>query len=485
MRTFEAPRSEWTAVWICCLSSESWSARAFRTSVVAGAEALQLDRRPLELVELVAHARLAHRGRVEAVLDRRDLAPELQAELLFDLGRLPRELDHLRMVRAEALGERRLLDADVDQSEVQLLDALRLRVLRVRTEEVRQRVELLSAQELEAALHRDTLRLGVAEGLRCLRDALADHLLFLIHRDVRVRGREGAQIRFGPIHLLARLTELPVEELVCLDVGRDARLLRRLEVGLRVRGGEQSREARARRREGDLDQVGPANVLDVQVAEVAVEELWRNLGDAAALLVGRDRPLAREASRPHRAEEPCGDRDESLTVRSGMEKGVVRREMLLADHALREVATLQDRDLRREEARGSARVQVGIVEIQDVLLELQLHGGLSRDQESRRRRVDAVGHERDQERNPEDGREADRSEPAVLVEDPEVLADRTARGLVVLYLDPFAGARPPGSKRGRPHRNQFVRQVGRHVISSVLVDAGGPVRRSERSRRRG
>ncbi len=63
---------------------------------------------------------------------------------------------------------------------------------------------------------------------------------------------------------------------------------------------------------------------------------------------------------------------EAAAIGAGVQKGVVAPEMPAANDALGEVAALQRRDLRRQEARGAVDVALALLEIEHVALEAEL-----------------------------------------------------------------------------------------------------------------
>src|SRR5205823_8270258 len=126
---------------------------------------------------------------------------------------------------------------------------------------------------------------------------------------------------------------------------------------------------------------------------------------------------------------------ETLALRARVEKRLVGREPLAPDDALGEVAALERRDLRGEEARGAVHAPVALVEVQHVLLQLELDRRLARQLEARRGGVEARRHQGDEQRQAERQCEARRRQPAVLVEEPEVVAQVARRYLAELRVD--------------------------------------------------
>ncbi|MFN8602354.1 MAG: hypothetical protein U0842_17965, partial [Candidatus Binatia bacterium] len=313
--------------------------------LVARAQVAQQDRRLLEVRELGAQALLSRAGRVETGLDARGLLRDLALQLARDLALLLAQLDHLGMVRAELRIERRALRAQIEQREVQLLDA-RL------VEEVRHRVVALH-DGLVLGLQPDPVGLGRADLRGQLVHLLTGELLLLIDRDVGVVGRERLERALGLLDAAARLLELLAEELLRGDVVGQSRLGVGLHVGLRVRAGEHRRQLGARRGEAHLDEVGAAHVAHVEVAHVAVEQLGRDLGAAAGVVVRGlvDDRAAAEAARTQERQQASADRQQPRPGLGRVEEGLVAREIVRADDALGEVAALQRRDLRREKAR--------------------------------------------------------------------------------------------------------------------------------------
>ena len=118
------------------------------------------------------------------------------------------------------------------------------------------------AEELVAALERDAVALRLGEQARDLADRAARlRLLLLVDGDVGVLGRErSAAHSSARSTLLVRLAQLLRRGTPSRSRRWRAAPPRWPRVGLGVRGGEERRQRRARRREADLDQIGAAHV---------------------------------------------------------------------------------------------------------------------------------------------------------------------------------------------------------------------------------
>ena len=392
--------------------------------VVPCPEVSELDRRFLLHRQLAVELLLAEEGGVVVRPHGRHLLLHFGAQLLLDLRFLAPQLHHLGMVRVETVGQRRTLRSEVEQREVELLDARTI-------EQVSNRLALGPAQEFVAALHRDSQPLGPGEEARELGDALPDDLLLLVDGDGRVLGSEAAERRLRPLDLFTRLTELATEELLRCDVGGPACLLVGLHVGLRVRRGEESRERRARGREADLHQVRPAHVPDPEIAHVPVQQSRLRRRGRCSLALGRRR-AALPAPRPEERQQATAHRQETLPPGPRSQECLVLGEPLPADHPFGQVAALERFHLRGEEARGAVHVAIRVVDAQHVLLETELDGRLARQLEAGRGGVEARGEERHQGCQADGQPEAGENEPAVLEEHPEVLAEVSRRSLAEL-----------------------------------------------------
>src|SRR5438132_8569626 len=134
--------------------------------LVARAEVTQLDRLHAQLVELAPEIALAELRGVVAGADRLDFLLDLGAQLCLDLRLLPPQLLHLRVPRAEPPLQARELGPEVEQREVQLLQARTV-------EEVGEQVAVrLLAAEPVAALETEARTFRVRELLREVRDPL-------------------------------------------------------------------------------------------------------------------------------------------------------------------------------------------------------------------------------------------------------------------------------------------------------------------------
>ena len=79
-----------------------------------------------------------------------------------------------------------------------------------------------------------------------------------------------------------------------------------------------------------------------------------------------------EAARSEQREQAAADRAETLPAGVGTHEGVVRRELVLPDDALGEVAALERLHLRGEEAGAPVHGAIAVVVPQHVLIELEL-----------------------------------------------------------------------------------------------------------------
>src|SRR6266436_387163 len=193
--------------------------------LVARAEVTQRDRLHAQLVELAPEIALAELRGVVTGADRLDFLLDLGVQLPLDLRLLPPQLLHLRVPRAEPPLQARELGPEVEQREVQLLQARTV-------EEVGEQVAVRPlAEEPVAALETEARTFRVRELLREVRDPLRDGPLLLVDGDVRVLGGKAAERRLGALHLLPCLLELAPEELLGRDVVGAPRLL----VGVEVR----------------------------------------------------------------------------------------------------------------------------------------------------------------------------------------------------------------------------------------------------------
>ena len=391
--------------------------------LVASPEVAKLDRRRAEVCELAPQLLLAQLGGVVAAADRRDFLRDLGAELPLDLVLLPPELQDLRVSRAEPLP----LGAEVEDRQVQLLDA--------RTaEEVSERVAVRPGEEIVSAVEREPGAFRLAEQTRDVRDPLRDGLLLFVDGHVRVLGSEAAERRLRTLRVLPRLAQLATEELLGRDVVGAPRLLIGLQIGLRVGRREEGREGGARRREPHRHEVGPADLLDGEVAHVAVDQGGIDRPPTRAPVLGGPRRSGLEAARPEESERGPAERQAAAPAGARIEEGLAVGESTAADDALGQVPALQSRHLRAEEGRGAVRGQVAVAEPEHIALEAELDGGLPRELEPRRRGVEARREERGEDRQPEREPEAGGRQPAVLVEHPEVLP-QVARRLAELRVD--------------------------------------------------
>ena len=362
------------------------------------------------------------------------------------------------MVRPQAVADGCLLGAEVEQRETQLLHAGAV-------EEVVEWLGIRLGQELVAALEPDARALRLGEQARQLGDPLPDDLGLVVDRDTRVLGSESTQCSLGALDLLLRLAQLLAEEGLRGHVGHEARFLVGLHVGLRVGRGEEGGEGRVRRREAHLDEVRVAHVPHRDVAYVAVEEAGLGLGGSAAvgiLVSGRWR--SPPAARPEQAQYPAAHREEPRAARARLQERLVLRQPVAADHALRQVAALQHGHLRAEEARRAIHVPVVLVDAEDVLLELELDGRLARHLETGGCRVGARREQRDEDREPQRQPEARAGQPAILVDDAEVVAEMPRRGLAELRVE-HLGQRGT-SLRGRRRASGSLRlRSGNQLVS--------------------
>src|SRR5207245_11402585 len=247
------------------------------------------------LVELAPEIALAELRGVVAGADRLDFLLDLGVQLPLDLRLLPPQLWPRRVPRAEPPLQARELGPEVQQREVQLLQARTV-------EEVGEQVAVRPlAEEPVAALETEARTFRVRELLREVRDPLRDGLLLLVDGDVRVLGGKAVERRLGALHLLSCLLELAPEELLGRDVVGAPRLLVGVEVCLGVRRREEGREGGVRGREAHLQDIGPADLLDRDVAHVAVDELGSGGRPTPRLVRGG---AGRGALETPRADEP-------------------------------------------------------------------------------------------------------------------------------------------------------------------------------------
>src|SRR5207244_5189650 len=122
-----------------------------------------------------------------------------------------------------------------------------------------------------------------------------------------------------------------------------------------------------------------------------------------------------------------GERTKPAVPRARIEEGLVRGKPVLPDDALREIPALQRRRLRADEGHRPIRIALAVRDSDHVAVEAQLDGGLPRDLQARRRGVEARRQERDEDRQAYGDPEARDREPAVPVEDREVVAQVSRR----------------------------------------------------------
>src|SRR5437667_41240 len=402
--------------------------------LVARSQVPQLDRLCAQAVELAPELLLGEPRGVVAGTDRLDLLRHLGAQLFLDLGLLPPQLLRLRVVRTEPPVQARPLGPEVEQGEVQLLDA---RTIEEGGEQVAGR---FPGEELVARLESDAGTFRFRELAREVRDPLADGLLLFVDGDARALDRKAAERRLGAFHLLPRLFELAPEELLGRDVVAAPRLLVAVQVRLGVRRREKRREGGVRGREAHLHDIGSTDLLDLEVAHVAIDERRTGRRPTRRLALGISGRGALEAARTDEPRQGLAEREQAAQAGARMEEGLVRRQPVLADDPLRKIPALQRRHLRADEGERRICIAVAVGEPEHVAVEAQLDGGLPRDLQARRRGVEARRQERDEDRQAYGDPEARDREPAAPGGDREVVA-RGARS---------AGNRSPPAAASAP-----------------------------------
>ncbi len=282
-------------------------------------------------------------------------------------------------------------------------------------------------EELVARLESDAGTFRFRELAREVRDPLADGLLLFVDGDARALDRKAAERRLGAFHLLPRLFELASEELLGRDVVAAPRLLVAVQVRLGVRRREKRREGGVRGREAHLHDIGSTDLLDLEVAHVAIDERRTGRRPTRRLALGISGRGALEAARTDEPRQGLAEREQAAQAGARMEEGLVRRQPVLADDPLRKIPALQRRHLRADEGERRICIAVAVGEPEHVAVEAQLDGGLPRDLQARRRGVEARRQERDEDRQAYGDPEARDREPAVPVEDREVVAQVSRR----------------------------------------------------------
>ena len=336
--------------------------------LVARSEVTELDRRCAQTGELAPEILLVEPRGVVTGADRLDLLCDLGPQLVLDLRLLPPQLQRLRVLRAEPPLQTRALRPQLQQGEVQLLDA------RTIEEEGEQVAVLLLGERVVLGLELDPRPFRPREQARDVGDPLGHGLLLFVDSDVRVLGCKAAQGRLAALHLLPRLVELAPEELLGRDVVGAARLFVGLQVRLGVCRREKGRQGGVRGREPHLHDVAPAHLLDREIAHVAVDERRIDRRPSRRLRCGGSGRGGLETARTDGPRHALAQREQPVPPRARVEEGVVRRKPAPADDALRKIPAPQRRHLHADEGRGAVRVAVALAQAQHVALEAQLDG---------------------------------------------------------------------------------------------------------------
>ena len=257
--------------------------------------------------------------------------------------------------------------------------------------------------------------------------------------------------RFGALGRCARLVELLGEEVLGGGVGGELRLLHRADVGLDVRRGEERRQQGSGAVKRTSMRSVPRTSLHREVAHVAVEQcridravVGRRARRASACASSGESARVQEG-RQRRAASPRAPPPPS----PGSEKDGILGQVEGADGALRDVAAAQRLDLRGEEARGAVEDALGLVEIEDVVLELQLDRRRARHLDLRRGAVGARGQQGDRARRATQAAKQRGGRAGGACRG-------RAGGRAAAAAVPRE-TRPRGSRAERPHRRRRVR----------------------------
>ena len=309
---------------------------------VACPQAALLDRAAFLLGELCAQPVLLLYRRLVAGMHAGNFLSDLGGELLRYLGLVLRQLDHLRMLRADPIRPTGALRLQLQQRAMQPLDPGLV-------EEIGLRVGPGVTQEGVAGLQADPRRFGLGHRRRQVGQPLRDDFLFLVDRDTGMECREGVQRRFGTRDAFGGFLELAAQELLRRDVGGELGFLVGFQKGAGVRRGQERRQVRARGRETDLHQVRAAQLLHRQPAGVAIDQRGIDVGRSDGLAAGLGAAARFPAARLEGVQQAAGERQQAAPLRRRIEKVFLLGEMLAADHSLGQVAALQHCHLGGEE----------------------------------------------------------------------------------------------------------------------------------------